>query len=73
MPARHISVLRSATEADEPITCSISCASDEMRLHDVARATVCLDRVHVARQSPTIVRRTGSRLVRCSSASRADR
>ena len=31
-PPTHISVLRSATEADEPITCSISWASDEMRL-----------------------------------------
>ena len=32
MPPTHISVLRSATEAEEPITCSISWASDEMRL-----------------------------------------
>ena len=32
MPPTHINVLRSATEAEEPITCSISCASEEMRL-----------------------------------------
>ena len=32
MPPTHISVLRSATEADEPMTCSISWASAEMRL-----------------------------------------
>jgi hypothetical protein len=32
MPPTHIRVLRSATEADEAITCSISWASDEMRL-----------------------------------------
>ncbi len=31
-PPMHISVLRSATEAEEPITCSMSCASAEMRL-----------------------------------------
>ena len=31
-PPRHISVLRSATDAEEPITCSISWASAEMRL-----------------------------------------
>ena len=32
MPPMHISVLRSTTDADEPITCSISCASAAMRL-----------------------------------------
>jgi hypothetical protein len=32
MPPTHIRVLRSATEAEEPITCSINWASDEMRL-----------------------------------------
>ena len=32
MPPTHISELRNATEADEPITCSMSWASAEMRL-----------------------------------------
>ena len=32
MPPTHISVLRSATDAEEPITCSMSWASDEIRL-----------------------------------------
>ena len=38
MPPTHISVLRSATDAEEPITCSISWASERDAAHHVARA-----------------------------------